>query len=153
ADHQSLVVNHAVDVAGSAISGIRWYEIRDPFGTPTVAQQGTYAPGSTARWIGSVAMDKKGNLLAGYSSSSSSTFPSVMIAGREAADPNGKLSKEVKAVAGSAAQTGFSRWGDYSSMTLDPTDDCTFWFTTELQDKNHKRWQTTVVHTKFNSCN
>jgi hypothetical protein len=152
-DHDSLVVNHAVSVAGSATSGLRWYEIRNPFATPKVEQQSTYAPGTAARWMGSVAMDKKGNLLAGYSSSSTLLFPSIMIAGRAAGDPKSKLSKEIAAVPGTKAQIEFERWGDYANMTIDPADDCTFWFTTEVMDKNRNRWQTKVVHTKFNDCN
>jgi hypothetical protein len=151
-DHDSLVVNHAVNVAGGATSGLRWYEIGNPFSSSPKVSQSTYAPGTTARWLGSVAMDKKGNMLAGYSASGSSLFPSVMIAGRAASDPTGKLSKEMTAVPGTASQINVDRWGDYANMTVDPTDDCTFWFTTEVMDKNHKRWQTSIVHTKFNNC-
>jgi hypothetical protein len=150
-DHDSLVVNHAVSVTGGATSGMRWYEIRNPFTAPSVIQS-TYAPGTSARWMGSVAMDKQGNMLAGYSASGSSLFPSIMIAGRAAGDPKGTLSKEMTAVPGSASQTDSNRWGDYANMTVDPTDDCTFWFTTEVMDKTHTRWQTQIVHTKFNNC-
>jgi hypothetical protein len=152
-DHDALVVNHSVSVAGSAVSGLRWYEIRNPLGTPTVTQQSTYAPGTSARWMGSVAMDKMGNMLAGYSASGSSLFPSIKIAGRAVDDPKNKLSKEVTVVAGTAAQADTDRWGDYANMTVDPTDDCTFWFTTEILDKNHELWQTAFMHTKFANCN
>src|ERR1039457_982108 len=78
--HESLVVNHSVAVSGGG--GVRWYEIQNPSGTPSVAQQGTYAPDSTYRWMGSVAMDKAGDLAVGYSKSSSSVFPSIAFAGR-----------------------------------------------------------------------
>ena len=71
--HESLVVNHSVAVTSGG--GVRWYEIQNPSGTPTVAQQGTYAPDSTYRWMGSVAMDKSGDLAVGYSKSSSSAEP------------------------------------------------------------------------------
>jgi len=98
-------------------------------------------------------MDKMGNILLGYSTSGSSNFPAVVLAGRSPGDPKSTLSKEARAVAGTAAQIGVDRWGDYASMTIDPIDDCTFWFTTEVLDKNHKRWQTAVVHTKFANCN
>jgi hypothetical protein len=151
-DHDALVVNHSVSVAGSAVSGLRWYEIRNPLGSPTVTQQSTYAPGTSARWMGSVAMDKMGNMLAGYSASSASLFPSIKIAGRAASDPKNKLSKELTVVPGTAAQADTDRWGDYANMTVDPTDDCTFWFTTEILDKNHELWQTAFMHTKFASC-
>ena len=78
--HESLVVNHSVAVTGSG--GVRWYEIQNPSGTPVVAQQSTYAPDSTYRWMGSIAMDQAGNLAVGYSKSSTSVFPSVAFAGR-----------------------------------------------------------------------
>ena len=109
-------------------------------------------PGTSGRWLGSGAMDKKGNLLVGYTASSSSMFPSIMFAGRGADDPAGKLSKEVVGVAGTKSQADVERWGDYSSMSVDPTDDCTFWFTTEVMEQSHKAWQTSVVHTKFANC-
>jgi len=151
-DHDSLVVTHSIDVAGSKGSALRWYEVRNPLATPTLAQQATYVPGTSGRFIGSAAMDKKGNLLVGYTASSSSMFPSIMFAGRDAGDPIGKLSKELLAVAGTKSQADVDRWGDYASMSIDPTDDCTFWFTTEVMEKNRKAWQTSIVHTKFTNC-
>src|SRR5206468_9091969 len=76
-DHQSLVVNHTVD-AGSGRAGIRWYEVRNPGGSPTIFQQGTYAPaGSEHRWMGSAALDRQGNIAVGYSASGTNTFPSI----------------------------------------------------------------------------
>lgn len=78
-DHESLVVNHSVTAVlpGSNVStvGVRWYEIRNPNGTPTVFQQGTFAPDANFRWMGSVAMDKVGDIAVGYSVSSSSMYP------------------------------------------------------------------------------
>ena len=82
-DHESLVVTHSV-TAGSSV-GMRWYEIRNPAGTPTVYQQGTYAPDSAYRWMGSIAMNKSGDIALGYSVSSSSIFPSIRYTGRLAA--------------------------------------------------------------------
>lgn len=151
-DHDSLVATHSIDVAGPKDSALRWYEIRNPLTTPVLAQQATYMPGTADRWLGSAAMDKRGNLLIGYSASSPTMFPSIMLAGRSPSDPAGRLSKEVVAVAGTKAQSGSDRWGDYANMSVDPLDDCTFWFTTEVMDKGHRLWQTAVAHTKFANC-
>lgn len=86
--HESLVVNHSV-TAGSSV-GVRWYEIRNPgASTPPVFQQGTYAPNSTARWMGSIGMDHVGNIAVGYSASSSTVRPSVRYTGRLATDALG----------------------------------------------------------------
>jgi hypothetical protein len=151
--HQSLVTNHSV-TAGSTPSGVRWYEIRNPNGTPTVHQQGTFSPDATSRWMGSIAMDQQGNMLLGYSASSSSIRPSIRITGRAASNALGTMQAETSVIAGVGSQTGgLSRWGDYSAMTVDPADDCTFWFTTEyLKTTGSFNWSTRVATYKFPSC-
>jgi hypothetical protein len=150
--HESLVVNHTVKAGAS--TGVRWYELRDPNGQVKVQQQGTYAPDSLFRWIGSLAMDKQGNVLMGYSASSSSVFPSIRYAGRSASDPANAMSIEEKAVAGlGAQQNGLERWGDYSSMSIDPADDCTFWFTSQYLPKSGSfNWSTKIIAVKFDGC-
>ncbi len=147
--HESLVVNHSVSV-GSA-SGVRWYEIQNPNGSPVVAQQSTFAPDSKFRWMGSLAMDGSGDLALGYSVSGPNTFPSVAIAGQAAADPRNTLQAEIPVIAGTGAQTGgLTRWGDYSAMQVDPSDDCTFWYTTEyLKTTGAFNWNTRIVSFKF----
>jgi hypothetical protein len=117
-------------VAGSSV-GVRWYEIRSPNGTPTVYQQGTFAPDSSFRWMGSVGMDASGNIALGYSVSSSSMFPSIVFTGRGPGDSLGTMEAESTIIAGAGSQTSFTRWGDYSSMAIDPTDDSTFIYTNE----------------------
>jgi hypothetical protein len=148
----SLLVNHAVDVNGHA--GVRWYEVKNPGSSPTVYQQGTYSPDSSHRWMGSVAMDQRGNILLGYSTSSGSVFPAIRYTGRLASDPLGALQAEATLTQGSGAQNGgLSRWGDYSAMALDPADDCTFWYTTEyLKSSGSFNWSTRVGTFRFPSC-
>src|SRR5262249_15115745 len=90
-DHASLVVDPWV-TAGSSV-GARWYEFRISGGNPTVFQQGTYAPDSTFRWMGSIAMDKIGDIALGYSDSSSTTNPSIRFTGRAAGDPAGTMTQ------------------------------------------------------------
>jgi len=150
--HESLVVNHTV-VAGSS-SGIRWYEIQNPNGTPTVTQTGTWSPDSSWRWMGSMAMDQQGNIAVGYSVSSSSVFPSIAYATRLAGDPLGTLGTETTMMAGAGSQTGgLDRWGDYSAMSVDPVDDCTFWYTNEyLAASGSFNWHTRIASFKFPSC-
>jgi hypothetical protein len=151
--HESLVTNHAV-TAGTTPSGVRWYEVRNPAGTPTVYQQGTYSPDATSRWMGSIAMDQQGNMLLGYSASSGTVRPSIRITGRSASDALGTMQAETSVIAGVGSQTGgLSRWGDYSAMTIDPADDCTLWFTTEyLKASGSFNWSTRIASYKFPSC-
>jgi hypothetical protein len=151
--HESLVVDHSV-TAGSS-GGVRWYEIQNPSGTPVVAQQSTYAPDAAFRWMGSVAMDQAGNLAVGYSKSSSSIYPSVAFAGRLATDPVGTLQAETLVVSGTGSQNYNSnnRWGDYSALTVDPVDDCTFWYTQEyIKTTGSFNWNTRIANFKFATC-
>jgi len=152
-DHESLVVNHSV-TAGSSV-GTRWYEVRSPNGSPTVYQQGTYAPDSAYRWMGSIAMDRNGDIGLGYSTSSSSLHPQIRYAGRLASDPLGQMTQgEGTIMAPNGSQTGgLVRWGDYTSMSVDPSDDCTFWFTDEYLTTNGSfNWHTRIASFKFPSC-
>jgi hypothetical protein len=158
--HESLVVNHSVNPNNST-SGVRWYELRNTpgatlaAGAPTVFQASTYAPDTNFRWMGSVAMDKVGDLAAGYSLSSGSVFPSIRITGRAPGDPLNTLRQEATVVNGIGSQQGHARWGDYSSMAIDPVDDCTFWYTQQFIDTagvNDFIWSTQVVSFKFPTC-
>jgi hypothetical protein len=154
ADHGSLVVNHTVSVSGGAgPTGIRWYELRSLETTPVVFQQSTYAPNNSFRWIGSVAMDKAGNMLLGYSVSSASVKPSIAFTGRLTTDPVNTMSAEQIVLPGTGVQTNPDRWGDYASVTLDPADDCTFYFATQyLKAKGSFNWQTRIAKFKFPTC-
>lgn len=150
--HESLVVNHSV-VAGSG-GGIRWYEVQNPGGTPTVAQQSTFAPDSNFRWMGSIAMDQAGDMAVGYSVSSSSVSPSIRFTGRTPSDPTSTMEAETSIISGGGSQNGgLSRWGDYSTMHIDPSDDCTFWFTTEyMKTTGSFNWNTRIANFKFPNC-
>ena len=142
--HQSLVVNHAVTANG--VTGLRWYEIRNPQGTPVVYQASSYAPDGMYRWMGSAAMDKFGNLAIGYSVSSASTYPAIRLAGREATAPLGTLTLETTIIEGGGSQTypgGLSRWGDYTAISVDPVDDCTFWYTNQYSEDD---WRVELEH-------
>jgi hypothetical protein len=156
-DHESLVVNHSVAAGSSSNSnaGIRWYELRDPGGTPTVFQQGTYAPDSNYRWMGSIAMDQDGNIAVGYSVSGANLYPAIRYTGRLSTDlPLGKLQAETSIIEGAGSQSQpLNRWGDYSSISVDPVDDCTFWYTNEyLQSSGKFNWSTRIASFKFPTC-
>lgn len=154
--YESLVATHSVNAASTGTqAGVRWYEIRNPAGTPTIYQQGTYAPDATNRWLGSVSQDGQGNIALVYSASSSSVYPGIRYAGRLTTDPLGTLGQtESTLKAGSGSQTGTaSRWGDYAMMTIDPTDDCTFWMTSEyMPTTGTASWATWIGSFKFPNC-
>jgi hypothetical protein len=151
-DHEALVVNHSVTVGTSV--GVRWYEIRSPGTTPTVFQQGTFAPDANFRWMGSAAMDHAGNLAVGYSVSSTTINPGIRFTGRAPSDPLGTLGTELTIQDGTGSQlANLNRWGDYSSISVDPVDDCTFWYTTEyLKTSGTFNWSTRIANFKFAGC-
>jgi hypothetical protein len=171
-DHESLVVSHTADVTpdpstGVARNGVRWYEVRNVSTTPAVYQQGTFAPFDPTnplwRWMGSAAMDHSGNLAIGYSSSGPNQFPSLHYAGRLAGDPLNQLAQGealLFAGLGNEIQVGVfpfrNRWGDYSALTVDPSDDCTFWYTNEYIAANSDilgaTWRTHIGSFKFPQC-
>jgi hypothetical protein len=152
--HESIVVNHTVAALGNQ-AGVRWYELRSPGAAPVIHQQGTFAPGSVHRWMGSAAMDGDGNLAVGYSASSSSVHPSIRYAGRLANDPLGQLAQGENTLRhGTGSQTHPSaRWGDYTDMTIDPVNDCTFWYTNQYYSATSATgWRTRIGSFKFPSC-
>jgi hypothetical protein len=149
--HQSLVVNHSVDT-GIGYTGVRWYELQNTGGGFGLYQEGTYAPDSSYRWMGSIAQDAVGDIALGYSISSSSTHPAIGYTGRVPSDPVGTMESENVIYQGGGSQTSYARWGDYSSMAIDPTDDCTFWYTTEYQPTNGNAWATRIASFAFPGC-
>jgi hypothetical protein len=103
--------------------------------------------------MASIAMDKAGDMLMGYSVSSSQISPGIRFTGRSAGDPPNQMAIEQQAVPGKGSQQSPERWGDYASMSIDPTDDCTFWFSTEeVANTGRANWTTSIVPVKFSSC-
>jgi hypothetical protein len=121
-----------------------------------IFQQGTVGGGtsSVARWMGSIGMDKVGDIALGYSKSSSTVKPSIEYVGRIPTDTLGKMESAKGIIAGTGVQTNsFNRWGDYSSMAIDPTDDCTFWYTQEYYKTTGSfNWNTRMASFKFTGC-
>jgi hypothetical protein len=158
--YEALVTNQAVE-ALPGVSGVRWYEIRRTAGTYSVYQQGTYAPNDGVhRWMGSIAQDAKGDMALGYSVvNGTDVFPGIRYTGRLFGDALGQMTQgEGVVINGSGVQTTTnSRWGDYTDMTVDPTDDCTFWYVNEYytaagQASSAAGWQTRIGSFKFPGC-
>jgi len=151
-DHQSMVTNHTVNADGAGRAGVRWYELRNSGSGWSIYQQGTYSPDATNRWMGSIAMNGSGEIALGYSASASSMFPAIRYTGRQAGDPLGLMTySEQTIINGNGNQTGSAaRWGDYSMMSVDPTDDKTFWYTTEyIQTSGSTSWKTRIASFLF----
>ncbi len=146
--YQTLVANHTVN-AGAGRTGVRWYELRKDADDWSIYQQGTYAPADGEyRWMGSIAMNGKGDIALGYSVASGSTYPSIRYVGRRADAPLGEMNlSEVQIIGGTGSQSGIDRWGDYSCLTVDPADDTTFWYTTEYNINSG--WKTRIASFDF----
>ena len=168
-DHESMVVHHTVVTTadapnGATRTGLRWYEVRNLSTTPTIYQQSTFAPLDPTnplwRWMGSAAMDHMGDIAIGYSASGPNYYPSIHYAGRLSTDPLNDLTQgEAVMFVGTGIQ-GFplNRWGDYSALSVDPNDDCTFWYTQEYAPTNplpsliDVNWHTRIGSFKFSQC-
>jgi uncharacterized repeat protein (TIGR01451 family) len=153
-DHESLVGNYSVKAGTPA--GVRWFELRGVTAGPvSVFQESTYSPDSDWRWLGSIAMDSAGNIAVGFSASSATINPQLRYAGRLSTDPLNQLAQgEQHLFDGTGSQTGTSsRWGDYSALTVDPVDDCTFWYTNEYYATTSQfNWRTRIGNFKFAEC-
>jgi len=164
-DYETLVTNQSVE-ALPGVAGVRWYEIRRTNGIYSVYQQGTYAPGDGVhRWMGSIAQDKQGNMALGYSVVNGvDVYPGIRYTGRKANDPLGQMTlSEGTIINGTGVQTTTnSRWGDYTSMNIDPVDDCTFWYVNEYYEisgfpvnptaPTTAPWQTRIASFKLPGC-
>ena len=154
----SLMVNQSVDPdgAGARRSMVRWYEVRSPFSAaPVLFQNANFDAGGTVeRWMGSVAMDKLGNMMLGYSASNATMNPAIRATGRLRTDLRNQMQAEQTMFAGTGSQTTtLSRWGDYTTMQIDPVDDCTFWYIGQYLAVNGTfNWHTRIGSFKFNGC-
>jgi uncharacterized repeat protein (TIGR01451 family) len=168
-DHEALTFNHTVDIDGTDHAGIRWWELRKSPSASTdwtsVYQEGTYAGDNPSldidhRWMGSAAMDNSGDLALGYSLSGVDRFPSLGYVGRKPTDPLGTLPQGEVVMFGGGGSQNFpiGRWGDYSSLSVDPADGCTFWYTNEYYAAvpdptlNGAQWRTRIGAFKFPQC-
>ena len=157
-DHEALVATHTVarviEKKKAIGAALRWYEIRGLSTAPSIYQQGTYAPDTRWRWMGSIGMDFAGDIGIGYSLSGPGIHPHIAYTGRTPGDPAGTMESEGIIMAGKGSQRESERWGDYSALSIDPIDDCTFWYTTEYIPKtgNAPNWQTRIASFKFPSC-
>ncbi len=159
---ESLWVSHTV---GSAPTGVQWAQINVTGGTivTTPVQQQIWSNvnnDGVSRWMPSLAVDRLGDMAVGYSASSSTLFPSINYAGRLAGDALNTLAQgEATMFAGTGSQAfncggaACHRWGDYTSMSVDPVDDCTFWYVGEYYvTTTSTDWQTRIGSFKFPGC-
>ena len=155
-DHEAIVVTHSVDVGTTSRTGtvgVRWYELRAAEdGNFAVFQQGTYAPDVNFRWMGSAAMDRAGDIALGYGISGRTMYPSIGYTGRVPTDPLGTMEGERIILNGRNATTD-TMWGDYDSISVDPSDDCTFWYTNQYYKTGQQtNWSTRIASFKFAGC-
>jgi hypothetical protein len=148
--HESLFGTLVTDVDGTDHGGVRWFELRRSGGAWALYQEGTYAPDQHSRWMSSGTMDQKGNIAIGYNISSTTQYPSLRYAGRLATDPLGTLPQGEHVIVEGSAANSSNRYGDYSSMSLDPVDLCTMWFTGMYNTSSS--WSTYVAAMNFESC-
>ncbi|MGA8111205.1 MAG: hypothetical protein WB974_17340, partial [Acidobacteriaceae bacterium] len=151
-NHQSIVATHSIDTRAGG--GVRWYEFRlDATGNPQLYQQGTYAPDGNYRWMGSIAMDRRGDIGVGYSFGGPSIDPGQRFAARRAGDPKGQMTLHEAILAnGEAPQTNTLRWEDYTTLDIDPSDGCTFWYVGDYLQKGAEDYSTRIGGFRLPGC-
>jgi hypothetical protein len=167
--HTVVSQSVAVDPGTSTVTGIRWYDVLPAFSnvivgssatlTTRINQQSTFSPDSDYRWMSSIAMDRAGNIAVGYSRAGTTRYPSIAVAlgpvaSRDIETGEGitPLSVESIIMNGTGSQTSYSRWGDYASMSVDPVDGCTLWFTSQYQTVTGVfDWSTRIYSTRVSS--
>lgn len=150
-DYEVIVGNLVVDVDGTDHGGIRWFELRRENGSWSLHQEGTYSPDEKNRWMGSIAMDKDGNIALAYSWGSSVDFPGIRYTGRLATDAAGLMTEAETTLVNGTSHNASNRWGDYSHLALDPVDECSFWYTNQYGRQNGQ-WGTHITRFRFDSC-
>lgn len=150
---ESIVALHSVNVSRSG-GGVRWYELQVGRGRALqVAQQGTYAPDSSYRWMGSPAMDRFGNIGIGYSFGGVPAYAGQRFASRTPRDPQGQLtSREQVLVHGEASQVSTLRWQDYTQTAIDPRDDCTVWYVGDYLKAGATAYSTRIGAFRMPGC-
>jgi len=165
----SYVGNFTVNVSGVAPTsaatyqaGTRWYEMRRTGDMFSVFDQGTHnlTPGDGANglnnWMAGIAQDNRGDIAIGFSQAGTNQRADIKIAGRTNNIQNSGILNEGEALmyaAGGSQTDPSNRWGDYSSMSIDPTDDCTFWYTQEYYAVTSARgWSTRVGKFRYPQC-
>jgi len=154
--HEALVGNFVTDVDGSNRGGIRWFELRRSGGLAGSwgkFQEGTYsaAGDNLNRFMGSIAIDRVGNIALGFGANSTTSHTSVRYTGRLVNDPLGTMPQAEVVLAQGAGVNGSNRWGDYSSLNVDPVDDCTFWYTHKYNPTG-SQWMTRIGSFVFDAC-
>ncbi|MER3553229.1 MAG: hypothetical protein C4331_02440 [Meiothermus sp.] len=178
--YAAIVVNHAVDADGKGQLGVHWYELRNAGLGWTLYQEGVFVDshlesGGTNTWMAGVGINKLGEIGVGYSLSSNKVFPSIGFTYRTKSDPLGQLRQgQTMALGGNVQnpliryvipdptkpeveQVIINRWGDYSVMSVDPSDECTFWYTTEYMSaasdpKQRADWKTVIGSFRSPDC-
>lgn len=156
--YESFLVSHTVQTGADAINnpnqtGINWYELRGS-GTPSLYQSGTINPdNSLFRFLPSIAQDKDANVAVGYNVSNTFTDPGIDFSYWNLTTAFAPT--EISILSGTGEEvtptTGTGNWGTYSSMTVDPADDCTFWYVNEYWPTN-AAWATRIAYFKMPNC-
>ena len=151
--HQFIVASHSIDIKAGG-GGVRWYELQlDSNGTPRLLQQGTYAPDGGYRWMPSIAMDRKGDIGAGYSFGDASSFPGQHLPRASQAIRKDKMTLHEAVMAeGEASQTNSLRWEDYTTLDIDPSDGCTFWYVGDYFEKGEENYSTRIGAYRLPGC-
>lgn len=148
--YEAIVTNTTVDASGTGKAGIRWWELRKPGANWTIYQEGTYSPDANHRWLGGICMDALGNIGLAYNVSGATAFPSIRFTGRNPCDPLGTMTLPETVIINGTAANGSTRYGDYGTLTIDPSTGRDFWLTEQYNIAS--TWSTRLGTFRLNNC-
>jgi len=148
--YESIVVNATVDASGTGRAGIRWWELRRSGGAWSIFQEGTYSPDASHRWMGAICQDAMGNIGLVYNVSSNTSFPSLRITARNPCDPLGTMTLTEQSIVAGTTANASTRYGDYNSLSIDPSNNLTFWLTGMYNPA--AQWSTRLAAFTLNDC-
>lgn len=162
---ESLWVQHTTGtVSGSTPTGVQWAQLNVTGGTisTTPLQEQIFNNGADGlnRFMGSMAVDKDGNTALGYTVSSSTISPTIRYVGRLRTDTASTMPRTETTLlpavttsvqTGNCGPAACTRWGDYSAMTVDADDGCTFWYSNMYFPVAGGNWVTRIGRFRFAS--
>ncbi len=156
-NHESLLGSWTIDIlADGDHAAPRWFEMRrSGSGQWYMHQQGSYAPDDSHRWMSSIAINGQGDIGMVYNilGGTDTVNPGIRFTSRRVNEPLGQMRNEATLIEATGVQTSTFRWGDYSSMNVDPVDDCRFWMSAQyIQTTGDNSWNTRIGAFNFPDC-
>jgi hypothetical protein len=133
-------------------AALRWFDVADPLGSPSLKRSGLIAlPGMDA-YEGSIAVNDRGEIVIGFSASGGESFIGAYAIAGMIIEDFVSFDDPVLLRPGvgpyDVVVEGRNRWGDYSTTSVDPSDPSSFW-TIQEWASGPNQWSTDIARLTF----